>query len=57
MFACEKCPRKFATPSALKHHMKGHGANQPFLCEICGFSTIHFASMNVHKRKHNGKFE
>ena len=55
VYPCDRCPRTFATPSALRHHKKGHGSSTPFLCEICGFSTIHFASINVHQRQHNGK--
>ena len=53
---CGKCHRSFTTPSALRHHMKGHGSETPFLCEVCGFATIHFASINVHKKQHNGTY-
>ena len=52
---CPKCPRSFPTDCQLRHHMKGHGSDTPFLCDTCGFTTIHFGSMNVHRKLHDGK--
>ena len=52
---CPKCPRTFPTDSQLRHHMKGHGSDTPFLCDTCGFTTRHFGSMNVHRKLHDGK--
>ena len=55
MHSCPKCGKKFATPSALSQHEKGHGRDQPYLCDICGFKTRHAASLTVHKKIHIGE--
>ncbi len=55
MLQCPKCPKKLPTECQLQHHMKGHGSDTPLLCDFCGFTTKHHASMNVHKKRHDGK--
>ena len=53
---CPKCPKEFATVNQMKHHLRGHGSDQPMLCEICGFTTRHYCAMKLHMNVHAGQF-
>ena len=53
--SCPKCPKEFMTINQMKHHLRGHGSDQPMLCEVCGFTTRHYCAMKLHMNVHAGK--
>lgn len=53
-FECYNCNYKCSTKPSLKHHMKLHTGDKPFLCVICGYIFSRRENLYLHMRTHSG---
>lgn len=48
-FPCETCPKKYDNKASLqRHNLFLHNSRMPLVCEECGYTTFHEASLNEH---------
>ncbi|KAL3089469.1 hypothetical protein niasHT_029180 [Heterodera trifolii] len=50
--ACPKCPATFDSRVGLTNHLKLHGSDKEFPCELCDFSCTNKKTMRQHRRVH-----
>uniref|UniRef100_A0A4W5JU81 C2H2-type domain-containing protein n=1 Tax=Hucho hucho TaxID=62062 RepID=A0A4W5JU81_9TELE len=51
----EECPKRYATPGALKKHQLLHTEERPFACEHCDRRYRSAYDLKVHVRSHSGE--
>ena len=54
-YICEVCKKVFASPSALKTHMRTHTGEQPYQCEVCSRRFSRAENLTTHMRIHTGQ--
>ncbi|KAM9402002.1 uncharacterized protein ACWYII_029313 isoform 1-T1 [Salvelinus alpinus] len=52
---CDQCPKRYATPGALKKHQLLHTEERPFACEHCDRRYRSAYDLKVHIRSHSGE--
>ncbi|XP_042153846.1 zinc finger protein 239-like isoform X1 [Oncorhynchus tshawytscha] len=52
---CDQCPKRYATPGALKKHQLLHTEERPFACEHCDRRYRSAYDLKVHVRIHSGE--
>ncbi|KAM7364680.1 uncharacterized protein ACRADG_001070 [Cochliomyia hominivorax] len=52
---CVYCEREFATPFALRMHVRTHTGERPFQCKYCTKSFKTQSQLNVHHKRHTGQ--
>ncbi len=56
MLQCPRCEKKLGSKVQLRKHLKiVHGEADPYLCNVCGFTTKHQGSLKEHQIMHDGK--
>ncbi|XP_024299161.2 zinc finger protein 250-like [Oncorhynchus tshawytscha] len=54
-YHCDQCPKRYATPGALKKHQLLHTEERPFACEHCDRRYRSAYDLKVHVRIHSGE--
>eukprot|EP00063_Salmo_salar_P034183 XP_014009018.1 PREDICTED: zinc finger protein 79-like isoform X1 [Salmo salar] len=54
-YHCDQCPKRYATPGALKKHQLLHTEERPFACERCDRRYRSAYDLKVHVRIHSGE--
>ncbi|KAM9401985.1 uncharacterized protein ACWYII_029308 isoform 2-T2 [Salvelinus alpinus] len=54
-YHCDQCPKRYATPGALKKHQLLHTEERPFACEHCDRRYRSAYDLKVHIRIHSGE--
>ncbi|XP_041709289.1 zinc finger protein 239-like isoform X2 [Coregonus clupeaformis] len=54
-YHCDQCPKRYATPGALKKHQLLHTEERPFACEHCDRRYRSAYDLKVHVRSHSGE--
>ncbi|XP_041709292.1 zinc finger protein 2 homolog isoform X1 [Coregonus clupeaformis] len=54
-YHCGQCPKRYATPGALKKHQLLHTEERPFACEHCDRRYRSAYDLKVHIRSHSGE--
>lgn len=51
---CNKCGKRFPTPSKLIYHLRSHSDARPFKCRLCGKTYKNKWNLKLHIKAHMG---